>query len=116
MILTLSPTVLKISGTVGNNTFSRTPATTYARTKGTRIRVPGPDAIANMQYFNQVAAFWSRNATSAIVQEWNNYCINHPKTGRCGNLIVQSAYNKFVQVNMNNLRAGRNMQLYPPFP
>lgn len=127
MILTLSPTVLKISGTVGGVEFHSPRGRvyprnrlrgipTYVKMKTTRIRLPGPDALANMQFFNQIAAFWMRNVTSAIVQEWNTYCVNHPRFGQCGNLIAQTAYNKFLQVNMTNLRAGRSLQLYPPFP
>src|SRR5580658_8756512 len=112
-LVTYSPIVDQVAGSVGDTTFQTTAGGPVARQKTRTCTQQSPKQLAARSNLIEIAKAW-QTLTDAEKEAWKNAALLQPYTNRVGRQRTLPGYQFFNQVNATGRAAGIGLQTSPP--
>ena len=112
--LLYSSTVGLLSGSVGNETYSRNRSGAIVKAKKTTGYPPSPYSTVINTNFSTISQAWSSGLTQMERDSWINAAPNFKKNNRLTEKFTPSGFNLFMSINLRLLAIGEAMITVPP--
>lgn len=101
-----SEIVTQVSGSIGGTTYSHNSAGLYRRARAIPVNPNTAAQQAVRNDFTTLALAWSQTLTQAQRDEWDNYAVLTPITGKLGDPLTLSGQQMYIRCNATILAGG----------